>query len=212
MISTLVSALLGEVVDSIAILVIIVMNAVMGFIQEYRAEKSLEALKQLTAPTAKVIRGGRQIQISAEELVPGDLIVLEAGDRVPADARLVNVNTLYINEAMLTGESVPVRKKTEALDRENVPIGDQTNMVFMGTLVTRGRGLGLVAATGMKTEIGRIAHMIQDSYAVETPLQRRLEKLGTWLVIGCLLIVTGVFVTGVLRGFPVYRMFLPESA
>jgi Ca2+-transporting ATPase len=207
MISTLVSALLGEVVDSIAILVIIVMNAVMGFIQEYRAEKSLEALKQLTAPTAKVIRGGRQIQISAEELVPGDLIVLEAGDRVPADARLVNVNTLYINEAMLTGESVPVRKKTEALDRENVPIGDQTNMVFMGTLVTRGRGLGLVAATGMKTEIGRIAHMIQDSYAVETPLQRRLEKLGTWLVIGCLLIVTGVFVTGVLRGFPVYRMF-----
>lgn len=207
MITTLVSALLGEVVDSVAILAIIVMNAVLGFIQEYRAEKSLDALKQLTAPMAKVIRGGRQLQINAEELVPGDIIVLEAGDRVPADARLFNVNSLYINEAMLTGESLPVGKKVEAIGSDNVPIGDQVNMVFMGTLVTRGRGFGLVTATGMDTEIGKIADMIQDTDPGDTPLQRRLEKLGTSLVIACLIIVVGVFVTGVLRGFPVYRMF-----
>lgn len=207
MVTTGISAALGEVVDAAAILAIIILNAVLGFIQEYRAEKSLEALKQLTAPTAKVIRNNRQIQVDAEKLVPGDVIVLEAGDRVPADARLFQANTLYVNEAMLTGESLPSAKKVDLIKPANVPVGDQANMVFMGTLVTRGRGTGVVVATGMNTEIGKIAHLIQESAMTETPLQRRLEKLGTWLVIACLAIVAAVFAAGVWRGFPIYRMF-----
>jgi Ca2+-transporting ATPase len=207
MVTTAISALLGEVVDSVAILAIIVLNAGLGFIQEYRAEKSLDALKQLTAPIAKVIRGGRQVQVDAEELVPGDIIILEAGDRVPADARLFRAAALYANEAMLTGESLPVAKKAEAVQAENVPVGDQRNMVFMGTLITRGRGAGLVVATGMDTEIGKIAGLIQESVVTETPLQHRLKRLGAWLVIACLIVVTGVFIAGVLRGFPIYRMF-----
>lgn len=207
MITTAVSALLGEVVDAVAILAIIVLNALLGFIQEYRAEKSLDALKQLTAPSAKVIRDNRQIQINAEELVPGDIVVLEAGDRVPADARLFHANTLYVNEAMLTGESMPAAKDVETMKSANITIGDQKNMVFMGTLLTRGRGVGLVVATGMDTEIGKIADLIQESVISETPLQRRLQRLGAWLVVSCLVIVTAVFITGVWRGFPVYRMF-----
>lgn len=207
MITTGISALLGEVVDAAAILAIVILNAILGFIQEYRAEKSLDALKQLTAPSAKVIRDNRKMQVNAEEVVPGDIVILEAGDRVPADARLFEANTLYVNEAMLTGESIPTAKMVEALKGGKAALGDQSNMVFMGTLVTRGRGAGVVVATGMNTEIGRIADLIQESVVSETPLQRRLKKLGVWLVLSCLVIVAAVFAAGVWRGFPVYRMF-----
>lgn len=208
MISTAVSALLGEVTDAIAILAIIILNAILGFIQEYRAEKSLDALKQLTAPMAHVLRDGHLVQIKAEQVVPGDIMVLEAGDRVPADGRLINVHSLYVDESMLTGESLPVGKHAEVINQEKVAIADQKNMVFMGTLVTRGRGYALVVATGMNTEIGKIADMIQEATDTETPLQKRLEKLGKWLVVACLVIVAGVFTAGVLRGLPVYSMFL----
>ncbi len=208
MITTVVSAILGEVTDAVVILAIILMNAVLGFVQERRAEESLEALKQLTAPVATVIRDNRQININADQLVPGDILVLKAGDRVSADARIISVSSLFVNEATLTGESLPVEKNGDASQKENPPLGDQINMVFMGTLVTAGRGYALVVATGMDTEIGKIAHMIRDTSNVETPLQKRLQVLGKWLVIACLAIVALVFLTGVLQGFPIYKMFL----
>lgn len=208
MITTIVSALLGEVVDAVAILAIIVLNAILGFVQEYRAEKSLSALKQLTAPKSKVLREQRQLTIDAEEIVPGDIIVLEAGDRVPADARLINVNSLYVEEATLTGESIPVEKHPNAILEDYLSLGDQANMLFMGTLITRGKCKALVVATGMNTEIGKIAGMIQNTMVTETPLQKRLQVLGKWLVLACLVIVSIVFIAGVLRGFPVYKMFL----
>ena len=207
MITTAVSAILGEIIDAAVILAIIVMNALLGFIQEFRAEKSLEALKQLTAPTTCVIRDNRQIHINTEQIVPGDILVLKAGDKVCADARLISVNSLFVDEAILTGESVPIEKHPELIVTENPSLGDQNNMVFMGTLITRGRGSAVVVATGMDTEIGKIAHMIKDTEISETPLQRRLQVLGKWLVISCLAIVVLVFITGVLQGFPVYKMF-----
>lgn len=208
MITTAVSAILGEVMDAAAILAIIVMNALLGFIQEFKAEKSLEALKQLTAPTTFVIRDNHQISVNTEQVVPGDILVLKAGDRVCADGRLFSVNSLFVNEAALTGESLPIEKHTEPIAIENPPLGDQNNMVFMGTLITRGRGYAVVVATGMDTEIGKIAHMIKDTEISETPLQKRLQVLGKWLVVACLAIVALVFITGVLQGFPIYKMFL----
>lgn len=208
MITTLISALLGEVVDAVAILAIIVMNAILGFIQEYRAEKSLDTLKELTAPTAEVIRNNRHIIIEANSIVPGDIVVLEAGDRVPADARLIKASSLYVDESALTGESVPVAKNTTIIETDDLALGDLVNMVFMGTLVTRGRAEALVVGTGMDSEIGKIAGMIQQTIAIDTPLQRRLKSLGAWLVAACLVLVGLVFTVGVLRGLPIYKMFL----
>ncbi len=208
MATTAISLLLGEIVDALAILAIIVMNAMLGFIQEYRAEKSLDALKQLTAPMCKVLRDGKCQQINTTLLVPGDVIILEVGDRIPADARILEVSSLLVNEAALTGESLPVEKDAEFLTNRDVPLGDQINMVFMGTLVTRGRGKALVVATGMDTEIGKIAGMIANSITMDTPLQARLAKLGKVLVMACIVIVGIVFVAGVIQGFPIYKMFL----
>lgn len=203
-----ISAFLGEVLDAIAVLAIVVLNAVLGFVQEYRAERSLDALKELTAPTCTVIRDGEMKKVDARDLVPGDLVVLEGGDRVPADIRLVDSSVLQAEEAALTGESVPVDKDDRFVAKGELALGDQRNMVFMGTTVTKGRALGVVVATGMQTEIGLIAELITSSEETGTPLQQRLEQLGHWLVAGCLLIVALVFAAGVFRGFPVYRMFL----
>lgn len=208
MITTGISALLGEVTDAVAILTIIIMNAVLGFVQEYRAEKSLDALKHLTAPISRVIRQGKQHLIDATNLVPGDIVILVAGDRVPADARIISANSFFVNEATLTGESVPSEKDVNFVTAQDVVLGDQLNMVFMGTLVTRGRAKAVVVATGMKTEIGKIAGMIQDTLVTETPLQQRLEVLSKWLVIACLVIVGFVFFTGVMQGFDIYKMFM----
>ncbi|NMB45863.1 MAG: cation-translocating P-type ATPase [Firmicutes bacterium] len=206
--ATVISALLGEVPDALAILAIIVCNAFLGFIQEYKAERSLEALQEMVAPTCVVLRDGRETKIEAVQLVPGDIVFLTSGQRVPADGRLLDANLLAVEEATLTGESHPVEKGTEYVFSDPVPLGDRRNSVFMGTTVVRGKGRFIVTATGMGTEIGRIAAMIHAVPVEATPLQRRLEQLGKWLVAGCSLVVGVVFLVGVLQGFPIYRMFL----
>lgn len=208
LVATGISWALGEVVDALTIVAIVILNAVLGFIQEFRAEKSMEALRKLTAPVAKVVRGGQEIQVQARDLVPGDLLVIETGDRLPADGRLLESHTLEIEEAALTGESIPVKKQADWLAHGDIPLGDRKNMVFMGTSVTRGRGLAAVVATGMDTEMGYIAGMIQEVEESETPLQQRLEQLGRWLVVACLGICAVVVATGVLRGESPYKMFL----
>jgi len=190
----------GDLVDTIAILVIVVINAVVGFIQEYRAEKAMEALKKMAAPTATVLRDGVPGAIPASELVPGDLVILEAGRVVPADLRLIEAAHLKIEEAALTGESVPVEKHVDALPEEGLSLGDRTNMAYKGTFVTYGRGTGLVAAIGMATEFGKIAAMLQDEEEVKTPLQKRLAVFGRKLALAVLAICVIVLGIGLLRG------------
>ena len=195
-----VSILIHEYLDAAAIGIIVVLNAVLGFVQEYRAEKAMAALKQLAVPEVKVRRGGAEATVSAIGLVPGDVVLLQAGNRVPADCRVVESRQLRIQEAALTGESQGVTKKIEALNDTDLPLGDQTNMVFMGTEITTGRGEAMVTQTGMRTELGKIADMIQDTQVQRTPLQRRLARMGIWLAVAALGIVVLVFVLGVLRG------------
>ena len=206
--ATLVSGLLGEYTDAITIIIIVVVNALLGFFQEFRAEKSLAALKELTAPRARVIRGGTEALIPAEEVVTGDVVALDAGDRVPADLRLLEAVNLSLNESSLTGESLPVEKGEEALEDFYGNLGDYTNMAFMGTLVVRGRGRGMVVATGMETEMGRIAHLLQEADTEETPLQNRLAHLGKYLVTGCLAVCVLVALLGFYRGEPAYKMLM----
>ena len=206
--AAIVSGIIGEKEDALTIIAIIIINAILGFFQEYRAEKSLEALKELTSPLAHVRRDGRVQRVPAKELVPGDIMILESGDRIPADGRLVEVVDLEVNEATLTGESMAVPKITEALKEPQSSLGDQRNMVFAGTVVTGGRGQAVVSATGMKTEIGKIAGMISQAEDEITPLQKRLEQLGQWLVIICLGVCAMVGTMGVLRGEPPRQMFL----
>jgi Ca2+-transporting ATPase len=190
----------GDLVDTIAILVIVVINAVVGFIQEYRAEKAMEALKKMAALTATVLRDGVPGAIPASELVPGDLVILEAGRVVPADLRLIEAAHLKIEEAALTGESVPVEKHVDALPEEGLSLGDRTNMAYKGTFVTYGRGMGMVAAIGMATEFGKIAAMLQDEEEVKTPLQKRLTVFGRKLALAVLAICVIVLGIGLLRG------------
>jgi Ca2+-transporting ATPase len=206
--ATLLSAVLGEYTDALVIMVIVVVNAVLGFVQEYRAEQSLEALRELTAPTARVLRGGVRHDIPAEELVPGDIVIIEAGDKIPADIRLGEVRQLSVNEASLTGESEPVVKQTEAIDDGGVSLGDRVNMAFMGTMAVGGRASGVVVATGMQTEMGRVAHLIQEAEDDDTPLQKRLEQMGRLLVIGCVIVCGVVVAMGVAQGLPAYKMFM----
>lgn len=206
--ATAVSFVLGEVGDALTIVAIVIMNAVLGFLQEYRAERSVETLKQLTAPVARVVRDGAVLLVDARSLVPGDVVVVEAGDRVAADLRLLEAFALEADEAPLTGESHPVAKHVDALPDPRVPPGDRKNLLYMGTAVTRGRGRGVVTVTGMATEMGQIAHLIETAGEDQTPLQRRLEHLGKILVMLSLGIVLVVVLTGLLRGEPLYQMFL----
>lgn len=203
-----ISAALGETGDAFTILAIVTLNAALGFLQEYRAERSLEALKELAAPSARVIRDGAPMEVKAREVVPGDLLLVEVGDRIPADARLVETTALEVEESALTGESVPVVKRSDDVLAATVPVGDRRNMVFMGTVVTRGRGKAVVVATGMDTEIGRIAHLIQEEREELTPLQRRLEHLGRTLVFICIALCALVSAAGIWRGEGVIEMFL----
>jgi Ca2+-transporting ATPase len=206
--AAVVAGLIGEPSDTVAIAVIVLLNAVLGFIQEYRAEKAMAALKKLAAPSATVIRGGVSDTISAGRLVPGDLVILEAGNVVPADIRLTEAVQLRTEEAALTGESLPVEKQTDPLREEALPIGDRRNMAYKGTLVSAGRGQGLVTATGMQTELGRIAAMLQGQEEGKTPLQKRLSSFGRRLAYAVLAICAIVFIAGLLREEPPLLMLL----
>jgi len=208
LIAASVSLLLGEVKSVVAILAIVILNAVLGVVQEYRAEKAMAALKQMAAPTVRVRRDGEPAAVDARTVVPGDILLLEAGDIVPADARLIEVANLRVQEAALTGESLDVEKTTRHLTGESVPLGDRRNMVYMSTAVTYGRGAAVVVATGMQTELGRIADLIQTVSAGKTPLQKRLGQLGRVLLVAAVVIVTTAFVLGLLRGEEPSEIFL----
>ncbi len=204
--ATIVSVLMGEAVEALTIVVIVLINAVLGFLQEYKTEKTLEALKNMAAPTAKVIRDGVQTEIPASDAVPGDLLVLEAGDRVAADAQIVEAILLQADEAMLSGESHPVNKTQ--LPQEDNSDGFRKDMVYMGTTITKGRGKAVVSDTGMKTQMGQIAGMLDTIEAEKTPLQEKLGSLGKYIGVGCLLICMVVTLTGILRGEPIFDMLL----
>ena len=207
-IAAAVSGLLGEWLDAAAILAIIVLNGVIGFIQEYRAEKTLEALKSMTAPVARVIRGGAEGAIDARDLVPGDVVLIMEGDRVPADARLLETVALEADEAPLTGESVPVPKDAALVCDRQETIHCHGNMVFLGTVITRGRGKAVVTATGMGTELGKIARVVAEEPEEATPLQQKLAYLGKQLSAAALAIVGVIFLVGLGRGLPALGMFL----
>ena len=206
--AALVSGIVGDLADTVAILVIVLLNAVIGVVQEYRAERSVAALRRLAAPVARVLRDGLDGSVPASEIVPGDIVRLEAGDVVTADARVLGTVDLQLDEAPLTGESQPILKHTETLEDAELPIGDRRNMVYSGTLVTSGHGEGLVVATAMDTELGRIADLLQREESVKAPLQVRLSRLGKNLAYAVLAISAVVFGAGLLRGEPVLLMFL----
>ncbi len=207
--AALVSGFLKEWADALAIIAIVILNAILGFIQEYRAEKSLAALKRLSSPTSKVIRAGQRDIIPSLRLVPGDLIELEAGDNVPADSRIIwHTSNFSVQEASLTGESTPVIKTNLALEEKEVPLADRANMVYMGTSVASGKARALVANTGMQTELGKIAGMVQGIEQEATPLQKKLEQFGKWIVILCFVLVGLVFLLEWLRGGKIIDVFL----
>ncbi len=196
--ATILSAFMGEKADAITIIIIVVMNAILGFIQEYKTEKSLEALKNLAAPTAKTIRDGEVRVINAEFLVPGDIIIIESGDRIPADCMLLEGNNLLVDESLLTGESVGVEKSCEG----------KNNNVYMGTISLRGKGIAKVQNTGMKTEMGKIANMLDSIEVEKSPLKQKLASLGKVMVVICIAICIIVTLMGILRGQDKYQMFL----
>ncbi|MCW5887281.1 MAG: cation-translocating P-type ATPase [Anaerolineales bacterium] len=205
--AVIISAVLGEWVEAAAVMAIVVLNAGFGIVQERRAEQALAALRQLASPEAHVLRDGRRIDIPSYEVVPGDVVFLEAGNYIPADVRLVEAINLRVEEAALTGESVPVEKTAGRLEKTDVGLGDRINTTFLGTLVSYGRGSGIVVNTGMRTQVGLIAEMLQSVQHEQTPLQRRLEELGRWLGWAALIICGVVFVVGLLRGQEALHMF-----
>ncbi|NLV77390.1 MAG: calcium-transporting P-type ATPase, PMR1-type [Tissierellia bacterium] len=207
-IASIISFAVGERADAIVILAIVIINALLGLYQEGKAEKALEALKKMAAPNAKVIRDGNVTTVPANSLVPGDIVLLESGDIVPADLRLVQSSNLKIEEASLTGESVPVEKDSNAIFEKDVALGDRTNMAFMSTIVTYGRGKGIVVSTGHDTEIGKIATMIQTFDEDPTPLQKNLNKLGKYLGIACIIVCILVFALGIFQGRDLLEMFM----
>jgi Ca2+-transporting ATPase len=206
--ATAISGFLGHTLEAIVITVIVLFAVLLGFIQEHRAGRALEALKKMAAPLAHVLREALETAVPARELVPGDVILLRAGDRVPADVRVLQAINLAVDEAALTGESVAVEKTESRLDDHQLPLGDRRNMAYAGTLVARGRGQAVVIATGMSTEFGRIAQMVETVEASRTPLQINLDRLGGTLGKAALSVVAVVVVVGIARGLPVIDMFL----
>lgn len=206
--SSIISFAVGEATDAIVILIVVILNTALGVSQESRANKALEALKQMASPKSKVIRNSQTLEIPSQELVPGDLVILETGDYIPADLRLIESVNLKIDESSLTGESVPVEKNARDVITEQVSIGDRHNSAFMGTIITYGRGRGIVVNTGMKTEIGQIAEMLESYEENETPLQKKLAEFGKLLGYIALAVVVLVFILGVLRQEPLLQMFM----
>ncbi|RME77695.1 cation-translocating P-type ATPase [Candidatus Woesearchaeota archaeon] len=209
--AVIISAFLGEIIDATVIAIILILNAILGFYQEFKAEKAIESLKRLEAPHAKVLRDGKVRVIPASHVVPGDILILESGDKVVADARLIEETELKVQEAALTGESVPVEKSACTLN-EKLSIGDRVNTVYAGTLVTNGRAKAVVYATGMNTQIGNIAQMISQAEPKTTPLQRQLARLGTWLGNITLMICLVVFIAEYLQGTSVLEALLVAVA
>ena len=206
--ATAISLFLGHGIESIAIAVIVLFAVLLGFIQEYRAERAIEALRKMAAPTASVLRDGAEVKIPARELVPGDVILLHTGDRMPADARLLEAVNLQVEEAALTGESITVEKHIEPLPIDQLPVGDRKNMIYAGTAATYGRGKALVVATGMQTEFGKIAQLLQTVETVRTPLQQNLDKVGTALARAAFVVVTIIVALGLFRGQPFVEMLI----
>lgn len=206
--AAVVSGFLGKITEAAAIAAIVVLFALLGFVQEYRAERAMAALKRMAVPAVRVRRGGEVREISAVELVPGDVVLLEAGNAIPADMRLVESVNLRIQEAALTGESEPAEKHTDPLPQEDISLGDRRNMAYMGTVATYGRGTAVVVATGMNTELGKIATLLQTVETGLTPLQQRLDQVGKQLAIGGVVVAALVMVIGVLRGESLREMFL----
>lgn len=207
-VAAVIALAIGELVDASAIGFIILLNAVLGFVQEYQAEKSLIALRKLSTPTSKVIRDSELQQIPSKEVVPGDVVLLEAGDNVPADGRVVQSVQLATQEAILTGESLPVTKNIKTLEEKELSLGDRKNFAFQGTTTVAGKGYFIVTETGSFTELGKIASLLQSGTEEKTPLQKNLEKLGHKLVLMCLLIVVAVFLLGLTRGYTFISILL----
>lgn len=203
LISTGISIMMGEITEAITIIVIVLINATLGFIQEFRTEKSMEALKKLSAPNARVIRDGKMCSIPASNLVPDDLIILEAGDKVPADSKVIETASFFVDESLLTGESVSVEKSVNNTSKQ----GNSSN-VYMGTIVMQGRAKAIVHSTGMNTEMGKIANMLQNIKEESTPLQKKLAQLGTFIAYSCLAICIVITLVGILRGEPAFEMLL----
>ncbi|HET9914236.1 MAG TPA: cation-translocating P-type ATPase [Anaerolineales bacterium] len=206
-VASVISALLGDYVEAAAIMAIVVLNAVLGIVQERRAEEALAALKKLAAPDAQVVRNGHRVSIPSHELVPGDIVFLETGNFIPADIRLLEAINLRIEEASLTGESLAVQKNASTVLDKNVPLGDRKNTAFMGTVVSYGRGRGVVTSTGMRTQLGLIATMLQSVDTEETPLQRRLDQLGKSLSYAALFLVAIVFIVALINSTNINELF-----
>ncbi len=206
--ATGISFFLGHATESIVIAVIVLFAVGLGFVQEYRAERAIEALRKMAAPTATVLRDGKEAKIPARDVVPGDVVILHTGDRIPADGRLIESINLQIEEAALTGESVPVEKHTDPLHSDEMPVGDRKNMVYAGTAATYGRGRALIVATGMQSEFGKIAQLLQTVESGKTPLQQNLDKVGSVLARAAFVVVAIIVALGLLRGQPFIEMLI----
>ena len=207
----IISVYLGEMIDASIILAIIILNAIIGFTQEYKAEKAIEALRKLASLRSKVMRDGKEKKIDSKYLVPGDIILVETGDKISADARVIEAYNLETQEASLTGESQPLNKDTEKLDAKIV-LADRKNMLYSTTIVVGGRGKAVVTATGMKSEVGKIAKLIEDTDDEKTPLQKKLQHLGKYLTIAVVLVAIFTFLAGIIFGKDVATMFLVAVA
>ena len=208
LIATVLSIFLGHGVEAIAIAVIVLFAVLLGFVQEYRAERAIEKLRQMAAPTARALRDGVEQEVPAREIVPGDIILLHAGDRVPADARVLEAINMQAEEAALTGESLPSSKQAAAIEGDDLSVGDRRNMVFAGTAITYGRGRAVVSATGMATEFGKIAEMLETIETGKTPLQEQLDRVGNMLARAAFVVVGIIVILGLLRGQPFIDMFI----
>ena len=198
----------NDYIDSIIIIAIVVLNAIMGVIQETKAEKSIEALQKMTPRKSKVIREGKTEEINAEDLVPGDIVILEAGNYVPADSRIIEAHNLKIEESSLTGETEAVTKDAEMICKKDVPLGDRLNMAYMSTIIVNGHGMAIVTDIGMNTKVGQIANMIIENEAPETPIQKKLGQVGKTLGIVCLAICFVIFLIGIIKNIEPMEMFM----